>query len=175
MTAGLSWKIIDSFDDCADALWRKCPAYYTMMAVRSSEVINALYPPADPRFLRVAVYEDGVMVGWIVLLDTEMKQHRQFGDLRVGSIVDGLALPEHARVVVAVAARLLEHRGVNLVVSNQAHVAWTRAMRSAGLLRGPSNFVFACSPALNELLEPFEASKMHLHLTRGDGDGPIHL
>src|SRR5207244_9419261 len=52
-TPGISWKIIDRFDDCADALWHKSAACYTMMAVRSSEVLNALYPSADPRFLRV--------------------------------------------------------------------------------------------------------------------------
>ena len=172
---GISSKIVSVFDDDVDALWDRCAHHYTMMAVRRSRQLQAMYPPDDVRFIRLAVYEGAEIAGWTVLLDTAMKDHRHFGDLRVGSIVDGLALPEHARVVVAAAARLLEDRGVDLIVSNQAHAAWRQAMRSAGLLPGPSNYILACSPALAKLLEPFDTTATRVHMTRGDGDGPIHL
>jgi hypothetical protein len=70
---------------------------------------------------------------------------------------------------------LLRDRGVDLIVSNHLHHAWTKALADAGYLRGPSNFLFVVSPALAALLDPFEASADQMHMTRGDGDGPIHL
>ena len=172
---GISSKILTVFDDDVDALWDRCAHHYTMIGVRRSQQLQTIYPPDEIRFIRLAVYADDEIVGWAVLLDTAMKDHRHFGDLRVGTIVDGLALPEHAPLVVAAAARLLEDRGVDLIVSNQAHAAWRQAMRAAGLLPGPSNYILACSPALAKLLEPFDTTKTRVHMTRGDGDGPIHL
>jgi hypothetical protein len=71
-------------------------------------------------------------------------------------------------------ARLGE-RGVDLVVSNQAHRAWRNAMRRSGFLRGPSNFAFAVSEKLAALFAPFERQAELAHLTRGDGEGATHL
>lgn len=172
---GISSRIVSVFDDGVDALWDRCAHHYPMMGIRRSQRLQTIYPPGDARFIRLVVYENHELVGWTVLLDTAMKDDRHFGDLRVGSIVDGLALPGHAGVVVAAAARLLEDRGVDLIVSNQAHAEWKQAMRAAGLLPGPSNYILACSPALAELLEPFDSTVTRVHMTRGDGDGPIHL
>jgi hypothetical protein len=146
-----------------------------MIAARNRNVLNALYANGDHRYIIVSVCRSGAVIGWVVLLDTKMTDHRQFGNLRVGSIVDCLAASSDAATVIGVAARLLEDRGVDLIVSNQAHAAWARALRVSGFLRGPSNFIFAASTALSELLEPFEVSRPRIHLNRGDGDGPIHL
>jgi len=91
----------------------------------------------------------------------------------VGTIVDCLAPPEDAVTVVRAATRTLESRGVDLIVSNQLHAAWSQALAATGFRRGPSNFLFAASPALAVLLE--DAGDGELHINRGDGDGPIHL
>jgi hypothetical protein len=104
-------------------------------------------------------------------MTTQMNAHKQFGDMKVGSLVDGLALPGNEGLVVDHAVRALEERGVDLMVSNQSHAAWKRALRLAGFAQGPSNFAFACSQQLAMDIESLESC----HINRGDGDGPINL
>jgi hypothetical protein len=108
--------------------------------------------------------------GWAVLLDTQMRGHKQFGDMRVGTIVDGLAPLESVAAVVRAATALLESRGVDLIVSNQMHNAWSRALLEAGFRRGPSNYLLALSPAFG-----VPGNETEFHFSRGDGDGPVHL
>jgi hypothetical protein len=91
--------------------------------------------------------------------------------MKVGSIVDCWSAPDHAAAVVRAAVQTLEGRGMDLIVSNQSHAAWCRAFESAGFLQGESNFIFAASKKLSELLRPFEETKSRLHFTRADGDG----
>jgi hypothetical protein len=166
---------VRAFDAWADALWERTNYRYAMVAARDAAALNTLYPVADGRFLRLKVTRDGAIAGWAVLLDTGMRGHRQFGDLRVGTIADCLALPEDAGAVVAAATEWLADRGVDLIVTNQAHAAWGRAFERSGFFRGPSNYVFAVSKKLAEALEPFEVNRDEIHINRGDGDGPIHL
>ncbi len=145
------------------------------MSVRDSAALNVLYPPGDGRFLRLAVSSRGRAVGWAVLLDTRMSGNAFFDDLRVGSIADGLALPGCAEAVAFASARFLSERGVDLIVSNQSHEAWLRALRRSGFLPGPTNFFLALSPALAERWKTAGGFPAGLHINRGDGDGPIHL
>jgi hypothetical protein len=157
-----------TFSGWADAVWNRSRTGYALLAARYSSILDALYPADDPRFLRIRAAN-----GWAVLLDTAMEGHKQFGNIRVGTIVDCLAPPEDAATVVRAATRTLEKRGVDLIVSNQLHADWCQALAGAGFRRGPSNFLFAASPALAALLE--EAEDGEFHINRGDGDGPIHL
>lgn len=157
-----------SFAGWADEVWERSRGFYPLLAARDAATLDILYPPADPRFLRVRTAG-----GWGLLLDTQMSGHKQFGDMRVGTIVDCLAPPAEAEAVVRAAAALLEARGVDLIISNQLHQAWSAALTAAGFRRGPSNFLLGLSPE-------FAASAAgvpdhHLHFNRGDGDGPIHL
>jgi hypothetical protein len=173
-----SWDEIencDSFGPWADKVWNMCKDKYSFVAVRNSDTLNTLYPPSDPRFLRLLVSRGGEHVGWAVMLDTQMSGHKHFGNMRVGSIVDCLAEPEMAGRVVGYATSFLEQRGVDLIVSNQANSAWGKAFLAAGYLIGPSNFILALSPMLVTRLQPMEAARDHIHMNRGDGDGPIHL
>lgn len=166
---------VQEFSEWADRLWEQCKEPYAMIAVRDSETLNILYPPDHTRFLCYRVTRGDTVIGWFVLLDTPMYNNKHFGDLRVGSIVDCLALPENASAVIGVATRALEERGVDLIVSNQSHAAWVSALGEAGFISGPSNFLFAASKDLAELLWPLEVQVSQLHFTRGDGDGPLHL
>jgi hypothetical protein len=163
------------FGPWADELWNRCKDRYSLIAVRDSATLNTLYPASRPRFLRLAVARNGEHLGWAVMLDTQMSGHKHFGNMRVGSIVDCLAEPEMAGLVTRCATDFLEHRGVDLIVSNQANRAWCKAFLGAGFLAGPSNFILALSPKLAEKLGPLEAAQEHIHMDRGDGDGPIHL
>src|SRR5260370_15272212 len=125
-----------------------------MIAVRDSETLNTLYPASSNRFLCYKVTHGSTVLGWAVLLDTEMRDHKHVGNMRVGSMVECLALPEQACAVVRAATQLLEARGVDLIVPNQSSAAWCGARQSAGFLQGPSNFRFAASRELAKLLDP---------------------
>lgn len=163
------------FGGWADDLWQRVNGAYALIGARDTHTLNILYPAADERFIRVRVLGGGQALGWAVGLDTQMSGHKYFGDLRVGSVVDCLALPGDAAPVVAAATQALEQRGVDLIISNQAHAGWGRAFRAAGFLSGPSNFLFAASPELSKLLDPLAENRGRIHMTRGDGDGPVHL
>ena len=162
----VNFEQVHGFGSWADELWEACHTRYGACGVRNSETLNRLYPASDQRFL-ISKSDRG----WAVALHTQMSGDKYFGDLRVGSIVDALAQPEDAPAVIAGCVAGLAKRGVDLIVSNQRHRAWAGALRRAGFLKGPSNFIFAASKKLGELIGPFEEA----HINRGDGDGPIHL
>jgi hypothetical protein len=168
-------EIVPEFSGWADELWKQSRGAYSMVAVRDAAVLRTLYPASDKRFIRLCALRGGEPVGWAVMLDTSMSGHKQFGTLRVGSLVDCLCIPGTEARLVAAATRHLEERGVDLIVTNQLHHAWGEAVLQSGYLRGPSNFGFAVSPRLAAALEPFAREVHRVHMTRGDGDGPIHL
>jgi hypothetical protein len=89
----------------------------------------------------------------------------------VGSIVDCWALPENALPVVQAASAALVENGVDLIVSNQSHRLWGRALNQAGFFSSPSNFIFAAGKNLSALLQPIAETQSQMHFTRADGDG----
>jgi hypothetical protein len=167
----LSFDIVPEFSSWADDLWDRARSQYDMVGSRDSLTLNILYPASSERFTRIRVGSRG----WAVVLDRQMRDHKYFGDMRVGTIADCFAAPTDASAVIAAATSVLRSRGVDLIVSNQSHDAWCEGLRRLGFRRGPSNFIFAASKKLAALLQPFETSVGGIHLTRGDGDGPIHL
>lgn len=158
-------KEVADFGAWADEIWEACHRAYGMIAVRSSEVLQQLYPQSSARFLRLRTGSSG----WAVVLDTAMQHDQYFGDLRVGTIVDCLAKPEDAATVIRAARIYLERRGVDLIISNQSHPAWIAALRADWFFSGPTNFLLGASPALCAL------GVADWHINRGDGDGPVHL
>jgi hypothetical protein len=168
-------EIVGDFSGWADDLWNACKGRYAMIAARDSDTLNILYPANSKRFLCYKITRGSTVLGWAVLLDTQMHDDRRFGNLRVGSIVDCLASPEQAFEVVRAATQVLEARGVDLIVTNQSHAAWGAALQRAGFLQGPSTFLFAASRELTKLLDPLPTKMAHIHLTRGDGEGPVNL
>ena len=161
-------ELAPGFAAWADEVWQQACALYPLLAVRNAYTLDELYPASDPRFLRVRTPD-----GWALLLDTAMQGHKQFGGMRVGTIVDCLAAPAAAGPVVRAATCLLEERGVDLIVSNQSHAAWSRALLDAGFRTGPSNYLVALSPLFAKAAGGAEPDQWHFN--RGDGDGPIHL
>jgi hypothetical protein len=167
--------VVDSFGTWADNVWDACRDQYSLVGKRDSSTLNMLYPPQDPRFIRLLVSIDNREIGWAVLLDTQMRDHRHFGNMRVGSIADCLAAPEDAAYVVSCATEFLQRRGVDIIVTNQASTEWCSALAANGYLKGPSNFVLALSPQLSHRLAPLEKFASHIHMNRGDGEGPSNL
>lgn len=159
----------EDFGPWAGEIWAMAQPEYAMAAVRDADALQQLYPARGERFLRLHVNS----CGWALLLDTPMQGDQYFGDLHVGTIVDCMAEPDSdgPERVIHAARRYLEKRGVDLIITNQSHAAWRAALRAAGFLQGPSNFLFGASKALAALGIPAE----EMHINRGDGDGPVHL
>ena len=168
-------EIVAEFSDWSDVVWQACAADYGYCAVRDSPALRLLYPQSDARFLRVKISEAGRVIGWAVLLATDLRNHKHFGNMRLGSIVDAFARPHDAEKIVAAAERLLREKKVDLIVSNQSHGNWRQALRNRGFLSGPSNFLFATSKTLTERLDSLSIAADELYVNRGDGDGPINL
>jgi hypothetical protein len=166
---------VAEFGAWADALWGECSNKYSFIAVRDSRTLGILYPPTDPRFLRLRVSRDGKTIGWAMLMDTQMSEHKYFGNMRVGSLVDCLSLPEDSLAVTRAGTHFLQERGVTVIVSNQASSSWCSALAGSGFLKGPSNYILAMSKKLVEKLQPIELFRRDIHINRGDGDGPINL
>ena len=165
---------VDEFGPWADELWEQCRGNYSFIAVRNRQTLSRLYP-AGSRFFSLRVARGGTTIGWVALLDTQMSNHNYFGNMRVASVVDCLAVPEEASAVVDAATRFLEQREPDLIVTNQANTAWCRAFFRNGYLPAPSNFILALSQPLAQKLQPFDRYRSQMHITRGDGEGPDHI
>ena len=161
--------VVDEFGAWADVLWQQWEGAYAMAAVRDCATLRSLYPASDRHFTRLRVSHKGEDIGWAVV--GEKRNDPKYGSLRVGSIIDCWASPQDALSVIRAATDALERAGVDLIVSNQSHKDWCTAMEGGGFLKAPSNFIFAASKKLAELLEPFAEKKYQLHFTRADGDG----
>ncbi len=165
--------LISEFGSWSDDLWRECSSAYAFIGSRDSATLNMLYPHGK-NFFCLRVTRDSSLLGWAVLLNTQMHRNKYFGNLCVGSIVDCLAAPQHAECIVQTAAEFLVRQGCDLIVTNHTHGQWGLALTRSGFLSGPSNFVFAPSPALADALGPTQGIS-EIFLTRGDGDGPVNL
>jgi len=168
--AGLELEPVTGFDERVDALIAATRADYAAVLERRSAALNIRFPAHDARLRRFVLTQRGRLVGWLVLTDHQLKAHKQFGDMRLGCIVDGLIEPQLLVAALGLAARALVRAGVDLIVSNQSHAAWQRALGRGLFARGPSNFVLARSPAFAN-----GVPLGRLHMNRGDGDGPINL
>lgn len=165
----------ETFDTWADELWAACRPEYNLCAVRDHTILNILYSPGHRDYIRLRVSDGSTVLGWVIAVDTQMVGSRHFGNLRVATIVDCLALKKDAGRVVYAAAEALDARGADLVISNQGDHAWGAACRANGFFEGPSNYIFAASRKLADKLQPLDANQGRVHMTRGDGAGPINL
>lgn len=166
---------VTTWDAWADELWSSARDRCSLVAVRDAASLSALYPIADPRNLCLRLSHDGRPVGWAALYDTPMRESRHFGELRVGAVLDVWARPSYAEAVAHATTRELERRGVDLIVLNHAHPEWLAAFRRTGFLAGPSNYGLALSPLLAAAVRAEPGGEGRMHITRGDGDGRIHL
>jgi hypothetical protein len=163
-----------SFDTWADDVYARARSEYAAAVVRDAAALNVCYPPNDTRYVRLRLTGDGGRtLGWIVVIHARMRDNRYFGDLHVGTLVDGLGPLGAVPTLVGAGLQWLVDAGVDLVVANWSHGSWLAGCRRWGFLPGPSNFFFFVSPGGNRLLETVHLPD--IHLTRGDGDGPFNL
>jgi len=161
---------VATLPDEIDPLFARLCGLYGLLCDRRAAAMRKKLPPHDARFSRLVLRRSGALAGWIVVSASQLRNHRQFGNMTVGCVVDGLAAPGDVELLIAEGCKRLEAANCDLVVSNQSHPAWISALRRQGFFRGPSNFVLALSPELAA-----RAVATPLHFTRADGDGPINL
>jgi hypothetical protein len=163
---------VQRFGDWADAIWAANAPRYSFVGGRDAAALNATYPPERGAFIRLRIARGDQAIGWAVLQDSLPGSSEHFGGMRVGTIVDGFAAPEDAAAVLRAGTHVLAERQVDVIISNQSHRAWRRALTHAGFLRGPSSWLFAPSPALAALVFAVDPAGQAVHVNRGDGDWP---
>lgn len=174
---GSACRVVDDIAECAEAVWDRAAPDYLFCAIRDGAAMARLAPPDGwPLCTRLSVRSThGEAIGWALVSDRNMAEDPRFGDMRVGSIVDGFARLRDVDIVLAHAARFLEERGVDMILSNQAHPVWNAGLMKNGFLLAPRKRVFAASPALRRLMSPFDTVRQGMHLTNMDGHGPHGL
>ncbi len=165
-----SYDRVPLFGGWADEVWNAASRETSFSIERTSEVLNALFPVHCERLSRIRITVDGVAVGWAALLISNFRDHHHFGEMRVGTIVDGMAFPRYERHVVAAALRALSDDGVDLVISNQMHELWQNALRGAGCFTASSTFLLGLSRKLSAEISA-SGGFQRIHVNRADGDG----
>ena len=159
----------------ADAVWAASCSDLSLGVVRDHATLATLYPPVGDRTRSFRVEHAGRVVGWFVLLTTQMNESDHFGNLTVGTILDAQAVRGFEPDVLAAARRTLVAFDVDVSVTNQSHATWQRACLGKGFWPGRSNYLFAASPALVKAAGDADSALQRIQITRGDGDGRIHL
>ncbi len=173
---GVDVDVVPDFGAWSDEIWTRCRDAYGCLSVRDGAMLRALYPETQQAIHRLRVRRGGRDLGWAVTLRFQAPPEapdRHFGRLRVGVVVDALALPSEAMAVAAAATADLAVGSdrVDLVFSNQSHAAWIEALEGLGYLQGPSNFAYYRAPPVEKLLGP-DVKANGLLVNRGDCDGP---
>lgn len=164
-----------SWGDWADDLWLRAREKCSFAVERDRKSLEWMYPPSDPR-TRIFLVEQGRKpVGWAACFDTRMRSNRYFGNMRVGSILDAVALEGHEAETAALADAQLGIAGCDLVLVNHSHTDWVKGFELAGFSRGPSNYLLGMSKRLTDAVRSSPAGTERMHITRGDGDGRVHL
>ena len=166
-------KELEVFDQSLDTLWDIAKQHSEFIAVRNAKYLKILY--SDKRFIKMKFFDQDQIIGWSVSLCTQLNDHKQFGNMKLGSIVDCLSLKGYEKSIISKTSEMLEKKGVDLIVSNQSHIFWKNAFKMNSFINGPSNYIFALSKILSDKLMDDKKLKDYMHLTRGDGDGPINL
>ena len=166
-------KEIVEFGKELDLIWENSKQYYSFIAVRNSEYLKTLY--SDVKFIKLKFVVNNRVVGWSISLCTKLNNHNYFGYMKLGSIVDCLSLKGYETTIIKETSKILKNKGADLIISNQSHIFWKKAFKINSFINGPSNYVFASSKILSEKLEIDQKLEDCMHITRGDGDGPINL
>ncbi len=158
----------------AEPLWQEFRRHCSLSVSRDLLVLREIYP-LDDRHRAYLITRDGAPVAWVVTKLSRMRNHKYFGNLFVGTILDGVGQPEHMVAAVTLVSRMLASEGVELLVTNQSHKEWIRAFHAAGYFNGPSNYILALSPALTAEVAGQPEGRERMHFTRGDSDGRDNL
>ena len=156
----------------ADDIWQRTRQEVVFAVVRDRATLQCLYPAEDGRYLIYTLRDRDRVVVYAVCVNTPMRGHAHFGNLKVATVLDAGGLPSAQPALISHVADALADDGADLLMTNQSHACVVQAFRAAGFVGGPSNYLFAASKRLSGAIG---ARHDRVHLTRGDGDGRIHL
>ena len=172
----VDYEIVSNFDIWVNNIWNQAKNDYEFIAERSLDSLNLLYPINEKKYIKIKVYNGSKeAIGWCVVLKTKMTNHKQFGNMYLGSIVDCLCVDNYEDLVISAGLKYLNDNQVDLIVSNQSSTKWCYGLKENGFISGPSNFALAISNDLAKSFSDFKKSFPNFHFNRGDGDGPINL
>jgi len=174
--SGYEVSVVEGFDGWADHVFAKSVSEYAAAIRSDATSLNIVYPPDDRRYIRLRVKRKsaGHDAGWVVVASKQMRDNHYFGDLKVGTLVDGFGRLEDAPLLVAAGLDHLIGIGADIIVANFSHTAWVEACRRSGMFSGPSNFQLFVSPKGGPLLE--DSCPLHqIHVARGHSDGMDNL
>jgi hypothetical protein len=159
-----------------DTVWNRYRHQCSFAAVRDHQTLPAFHPLSHEGFQAHRFQnDDGNIVGWSAIQLTAMNKNRYFGDMRVATLLDTLAIPGWEDSMLNAVIRVASRAEADLIICNQHHRGWRRAQQRMGMLGGPSNYLLALSPQLAAALGPLAPGYERLHITRADGDGRVHL
>jgi hypothetical protein len=159
----------------ADPIWARSRAAFSFGVVRDSSTLPDLLSLDSGVHVVSVAGPGGQPSAWAAWQVTSMRGNRNFGDLRVGTLLDVMAPPGLESAALSAALDAMRVAGADLVVSNHQHAALDRVLAEAGFWSGPSNYVLAMSPALTQKIELTDPALERIYLGRADGDGRIHL
>jgi hypothetical protein len=171
---GLSVEPVERWGDWVEELWTRCRGDCSFAVSRDLRTVMELYPPAG-RERAYVMRQGGRVTGWMSTRLTRMRDHKYFGDLTVGTLMDGVVEEQFRRAAVTLVSKALAREGAELLVTNQSHSQWVAAFRGAGYLTGPSNYILALSKQLAGEISAQAGGFDGVHFTRGDSDGRFHL
>src|SRR5271169_4622904 len=166
---------VSDWGDWADEIWQRCRDNCSFAVQRDRSTLERLYPASDLRTKILLIERGTKIVGWSVCYNAVLANHRHFGNLRLCSILDCMADLDAMASAAILTDREMASQAADVVVVNHSHAAWVQAFRLAGFLAGPSNYLLATSKRLTALVRSEQKGKERMHVTRGDGDGRIHL
>lgn len=168
--------VVAGFEDWADQLFTAALQDYPVAIRSDATALNIVYPPDDARYVRLRVRRKGTKAeaGWIVVASKQMCDNHYFGNLRVGTLVDGFGRAEDVPALLAAGVQHLVTHGVDLIVANFSHTVWAAACRQVGMFAGPSNFHLFVAPTGGPVLQDAYPLS-HLHIARGHSDGMDNL
>lgn len=166
---------INKFDSWADDIWNNRKNNIILLADRSCKSLNVLYPPDKDKFIKLKVYFRGDIIGWVVLLATRMKNHKQFGNMFLGSIIDCLCIDGFEDDIIDCSINYLKRKNVDLIVTNQSNKLMCDSLLRNKFISGPSNFGLALSKNVFSKMISLNTDFHDAYFNRGDGDGPINL
>jgi len=164
---------VEIFNKEVNDVWENTKKNVYFSAVRNEEYLKTLY--SDKKFIKLRFSSGGEIVGWSISLCNKLEKHKYFGHMKLGSIVDCLSVEGYESSIINKTSNILKKKGADLIVSNQSHLFWQNAFKRNSFMNGPSNFIFASSENLSKKFKNVENEEKYIHVTRGDGDGPINL
>jgi hypothetical protein len=91
-TGGLTVTPVAEWGSWVDELWEQCRDDISFGVRRNLRTVRELYR-IDVRLRAYCIRRDGQPVGWMSAQVTQMSNHQYFGNMRVATILDGIALP----------------------------------------------------------------------------------